>query len=161
MAYRHPIHFKLAALVLLVIGIQGCASSRRADRVDNLPSGWPVSRKAAVVSSNFGAPRGGSGHQGIDLAAPEGSAVKTTADGKVIEAERSKRYGRTVLIDHGRGWQTRYAHLKRIKVDRGERVKRGENIGTVGRSGNATGFHLHYEVLRHGAPVDPWPYLDR
>jgi len=64
-----------------------------------------------------------------------------------------------VVVDHGGGWQTRYAHLKRIKVKEGKKVDRGDVIGTVGKSGNATGNHLHYEVLRHGHPVNPRPYL--
>jgi len=66
-----------------------------------------------------------------------------------------------VVVDHGDGWQTRYAHLKRIKVDRGRKLKSGDVIGTVGKSGNATGFHLHYEILKNGTPVDPRSFLRR
>ncbi len=64
-----------------------------------------------------------------------------------------------MVVAHGGGWQTRYAHLKRIKVKEGKKIDRGDVIGTVGKSGNATGNHLHYEVRRHGNPVDPRPYL--
>jgi murein DD-endopeptidase MepM/ murein hydrolase activator NlpD len=138
--------------------LQGCASSRsRAEVV--VPSGWPVDPEVAVVSSPFGARRHGSWHTGLDLRAPKGTPVWATADGTVVVAEREGAYGRTVVVDHGSGYTTRYAHLRRIKVERGERVQRGEVLGTVGESGNADGVHLHYEVLRDGRPVDPRPYL--
>jgi murein DD-endopeptidase MepM/ murein hydrolase activator NlpD len=85
--------------------------------------------------------------------------VRATADGKVVVAEREGAYGRTVVIDHGNGYRTRFAHLKKIAVHDGERVKAGEIIGRVGKSGNASGFHLHYEITRDGTPVDPWPFM--
>jgi murein DD-endopeptidase MepM/ murein hydrolase activator NlpD len=85
--------------------------------------------------------------------------VWATADGKVVVAERDGAYGRTVVIDHGNGFSTRYAHLRRIKVARGDRVRWGDTVGTVGKSGRASGSHLHYEVRRNGAPLDPRPYL--
>jgi murein DD-endopeptidase MepM/ murein hydrolase activator NlpD len=118
-----------------------------------------VDQRVAVVSSVFGARRGGSWHQGLDLSAPKGTPVWATADGVVVEAGRKGAYGRMVLIEHGNGYRTRYAHLKHIKVGRGARVARGDTIGTVGASGNATGSHLHYEVLLDGRPVDPRPFL--
>jgi murein DD-endopeptidase MepM/ murein hydrolase activator NlpD len=146
-----------AAVVVLVL--QGCASGRRAAEVENVPSGWAVPRASAVVTSEFGAPRGKSRHEGIDLSAPAGTPVNATADGVVGFAGRSGDFGRLVIIDHGAGWQTRYAHLKRIKAKKGKKVTRGDVIGTVGKSGNATGNHLHYEVRRDGRAVDPRPYL--
>lgn len=152
-----------AGLVWLILGatalagLPGCSSTPRRERATVVPSGWPVA--GAEISSPFGTRRGHGFHQGVDLSAPAGSRVIATGDGVVVFAGRSSGYGRTVLIDHGRGWRTRYAHLKRIRVSTGERVARGEVIGTVGRSGRASGPHLHYEVLRDGAPVDPRPYL--
>jgi len=83
-----------------------------------------------------------------------------TAAGRVIFAGRSGAYGRMVVIDHGNGFETRYAHLASTTVRKGERVRRGELIGRVGKSGNATGYHLHYEVRQNGRPVDPWPFMD-
>lgn len=145
-------------MTLLVVGLSGCASGPRGEAV-SVPSGWPVDPRVARVASDFGDRRGGSWHQGIDLSAPKGTPVWATADGKVVVAERDGAYGRTVVIDHGNGFSTRYAHLKRIKVARGERVRRGDTVGTVGASGRASGSHLHYEVLRGGTPVDPRPYL--
>ena len=115
--------------------------------------------RVASVSSSFGARRSGSWHQGIDLSAPKGSPVRATAAGKVVVAERSGDYGQTVVIDHGNGIRTRYAHLKKIAVEQGERVAAGEVIGKVGKSGNASGFHLHYEVVVDGTPVDPRPSM--
>jgi murein DD-endopeptidase MepM/ murein hydrolase activator NlpD len=147
---------RVVAVVLLLVG---CASSGGPDRGARVPSGWPVERSLATVSSGYGARRGGGFHQGIDLVAPRGTPVTATADGVVVGAGREKRYGKVVMIDHADGWQTRYAHLKRIKVKEGTRVRRGDVVGSVGRSGNASGDHLHYEVRRHGTPVDPRPTL--
>lgn len=112
------------------------------------------------MTAEFGVPRGGSHHQGIDLAALAGTPVWATADGTVVAAGKDGSYGKTVLIDHGGGFRTRYAHLKKIEVKKGKRVERGDTIGRVGKSGNASGAHLHYEVLRNGVPVDPRLYLD-
>jgi murein DD-endopeptidase MepM/ murein hydrolase activator NlpD len=148
-----------AVAVLAAGGLTACASST-ATRQDTIPTDWPVNPKQASVSAAFG-PRGnGSWHQGIDLSAPKGTPVRATADGRVVVAERKGAWGRMVLIDHGNGYETRFAHLKRIKVERGEKVRRGEVVGTVGESGNATGPHLHYEVLISGTPVDPRPFMD-
>ena len=149
----------VAGAGMLLLAFQGCASARRVEAPEAVPHGWPVSRDVAVITSVFGAPRGRSHHQGIDLAAPAGTKVVATAEGRVSFAGRSGDFGRMVVIDHGDGWQTAYAHLKRIKVGKGDRVKRGTVVGTVGKSGNATGNHLHYEVRRNGTPVDPRPYL--
>jgi murein DD-endopeptidase MepM/ murein hydrolase activator NlpD len=144
----------------LAMGLSGCASSSKSDRGSNIPTGWPVDPGVASVSSPFGARRSGAWHQGIDLSAPKGTPVRATAAGRVVVAERSGDYGRTVVIDHGDGLRTRYAHLRRIAVEQGERVKTGEVIGEVGKSGNASGPHVHYEVVRNGTPVDPWPFMD-
>lgn len=145
---------------LLAATLIGCASPHPSRPSSTVPSGWPLERSKAVVTAGFGASRGGSRHQGIDLAAPKGTPVRATADGRVIVAEKEKRYGRTVVIDHGNGFRTRYAHLKAIETRRGKTVRRGDLIGRVGSSGNASGPHLHYEVIRNGAPVDPGAYLE-
>jgi len=113
------------------------------------------------VTSSFAEARGARRHQGLDLAAAKGTPVRATADGVVTVAGRSGDWGRLVVIEHGGGWETRYAHLSHIRVERGERVARGQEIGTVGRSGNATGDHLHYEVRHADQPLDPWPTLRR
>ena len=86
--------------------------------------------------------------------------MRTTADGTVVAAGKDGRYGKTVVVDHGAGFRTRYAHLKKIETKKGKRVKRGDQIGRVGKSGNASGAHLHYEVLKNGTPVNPRAYLE-
>lgn len=149
----------LILIWLLAVVFQGCASSRPGDQTRVVPSGWPVARDLAVITSSFGAPRSGSRHEGIDLSAPAGTQVRATADGVVNFAGRSGDFGRLVVIDHGDGWQTRYAHLKKIIVKKGKSVARGTVLGKVGKSGNATGYHLHYEIRRHGKAVDPRPML--
>ena len=136
----------------------GCASAEPAQRPFPVPSGRPVAH--AIVTAEFGVARGGGVHQGIDLAAPKGSPVWATADGEVVFAGRGGRYGRTVVVDHGNGYRTRYAHLKKIETKQGKQVRRGDVVGRVGASGRASGSHLHYEVIRNGVPVDPRPYLD-
>jgi murein DD-endopeptidase MepM/ murein hydrolase activator NlpD len=146
--------------VAVALIVQACASGRSGGTDGEIPSGWPVDRSEVVVTAEFGALRGGSRHQGIDLAAPAGTPVKVSADGVVVFAGKDGRYGKTVLVDHGGGYRTRYAHLKGIDTKRGKKVKRGDRIGRVGKSGNASGTHLHYEVLRNGVAVNPRPYLD-
>jgi murein DD-endopeptidase MepM/ murein hydrolase activator NlpD len=96
-------------------------------------------------------------HLGIDYAAPYGTPVRAAGDGSISSAERRGGYGNIVEIQHPNGYSTRYAHLSRFApgLGRGAAVRQGEIIGFVGATGLATGPHLHYEVRRHGRPVDP------
>ena len=95
-------------------------------------------------------------HMGIDLAGRVGLKVFATGDGVVIAAESSKKgYGKEVIISHGFGYLSRYAHLHKISVKRGQKVKRGQLIGNLGSTGRSTGPHLHYEVLHQDKPVNP------
>lgn len=98
-------------------------------------------------------------HLAVDLSTAPGQPVVATADGIVLQAERSGRLGNAVMIAHGFGYATRYAHLSRSKVEAGARVNRGDVIGYVGNTGRATGFHLHYEVRLDGKPVNPMIYI--
>ncbi len=98
-------------------------------------------------------------HYGMDFTGPLGTDIYATGDGKVIRAEYNPHgYGNEVVIDHGFGYKTVYAHLKEISVNEGQKVKRGEVIGTLGNTGRSTGPHLHYEVRRHNRPVNPIKY---
>jgi murein DD-endopeptidase MepM/ murein hydrolase activator NlpD len=99
-------------------------------------------------------------HEGMDFTAPVGTEVYATGDGVVIDVRSSYRqgYGKRVLIDHGYGYITRYAHLDEFNVVRGQRVKRGDVIGFVGNTGLSTAPHLHYEVEKDGEKVNPVHY---
>ena len=94
-------------------------------------------------------------HNGVDIAAPSGTPITAAAAGRVIFAGRKFGFGNTVEIDHGNGVITRYAHARTIKVRGGARVEPGTTIATVGRTGLASGPHLHFEVLLNGTSVDP------
>jgi len=99
-------------------------------------------------------------HQGVDYTVPEGSRVFATADGTVIEAtERSASTGKTIIIDHGNGYQTEYRHLSRIDVKKGQKVRRGDIIGLSGNTGLSFAPHLHYEIQYKGMRVDPIHYF--
>ena len=113
---------------------------------------WPL--REFEVSSPFGNRRGRM-HRGIDLRAPRGTPIHAAADGRVKFAGHKNGYGQTIVIDHGEGIETAYAHNERNLVVKGQRVTQGEVIGRVGRSGRTTGYHLHFEYRRHGQALDP------
>jgi murein DD-endopeptidase MepM/ murein hydrolase activator NlpD len=126
-----------------------------------LPSLWPVD---GVLRSSFGGrsdPFSGEGtfHTGVDLEAATGTPVHVTADGVVISAGWSGAYGKLVVVDHGNGIQTYYAHLSEFRVIPGEEVQRGQVIALSGGTGRVTGPHMHYEVRLRGTPVNPYKYL--
>ena len=100
-------------------------------------------------------------HAGIDIAAANGTAVKTAAPGEVIYNGWLRGYGRVVVVDHGRGFSTLYAHLSASLVKEGQVVRDGATIARVGKTGNVTGYHLHFEVRHYGTPVNPIKYLKR
>lgn len=99
-------------------------------------------------------------HEGVDFSAPLGTEIYATGDGVVVEVKSSRRhYGNTVIIDHGYGYQTIYAHIHKFNVRKGERVKRGEVIAYVGNTGKSTAPHLHYEVRKNNKAVNPIHYF--
>ena len=100
-------------------------------------------------------------HKGLDFTAPQGSPVYATGDGTIDEAHFSDSYGQVVYIDHGFGFETRYAHLTEFIVKKGERVKRGQIIGYVGNTGLSYSTHLHYEVLFKGHQINPINFFQR
>jgi murein DD-endopeptidase MepM/ murein hydrolase activator NlpD len=126
------------------------------------PSLWPVQ---GIIMGSFGKrsdPFSGEGafHKGVDISVPTGTAVHVAADGMVIQAEMvTGGYGRLVVVDHGGGIQTYYAHLSRIYVRGGQEVRRGDLVGAVGSTGRVTAPHLHYEVRVGGTPMNPRRYL--
>ena len=100
-------------------------------------------------------------HSGIDIAAPNGTPVKAPAAGEVIYDGWLRGYGRVVVLNHGQGYSTLYAHLSASLVKEGQEVKAGTVIARVGRTGNVTGYHLHFEVRIYGTPANPIKYLKK
>lgn len=94
-------------------------------------------------------------HYGIDFTAPTGTPIYASGGGKVIRSEYSRTYGNVVEIDHGYGYTSIYAHMSKVLVKKGDKVKRGEEIGKVGNTGRSTAPHCHYEVHHKGKPVNP------
>ena len=128
------------------------------------PSGWPV--EGGWISSGFGVradPFNGhqSYHEGVDIASNMGSPVQAMGDGVVSHSGEKAGYGLLVEVTHESGLVTRYAHSSAVLVRVGDRVKKGQPIALVGSSGRSTGPHLHFEVVRNGASVDPMRYLQQ
>ncbi len=128
-----------------------------------VPSLWPVNGR---LLSHFGRrddPFSGlqAFHAGVDISASLGTPVRATADGIVEKAEWGGAYGRLIVIDHGGGRSTFYAHLSRIDVIAGQDVRMGQVIGGTGATGRVTSPHLHYEVREGGGPINPYHFLSR
>lgn len=98
-------------------------------------------------------------HDGIDISAPRGTPIYASANGVVQYARINGAYGKMVMLDHKYGYQTRYGHMSKILVRKGQKVKRGDKIGEVGNSGISTGPHVHYEVRFNGKAINPRPYF--
>ncbi|MBR7147545.1 MAG: M23 family metallopeptidase, partial [Firmicutes bacterium] len=112
------------------------------------------------VSDHYGASRGNRRHVGVDLRNPKGTPIYAAADGLVTFSGYKSSFGNLVIIDHGNGMTTKYAHCDTMTVSVGDTVSKGQKIATVGRTGNATGYILHYEVLINGKNQNPINYLD-
>ncbi|MBR2298960.1 MAG: M23 family metallopeptidase [Alphaproteobacteria bacterium] len=128
----------------------------------SVPIGKPVWKYS--VSSPFGRrsdpfKKKSATHKGVDLASNKGNIVKVMANGKVVRNEWVNGYGNFVEIDHGNGFRTKYAHLNKSYVVKGQEVKQGDEIAEVGSTGRSTGPHLHYEVLYNGVNVDPMAFI--
>jgi murein DD-endopeptidase MepM/ murein hydrolase activator NlpD len=140
----------------------------KSERMAAMPAILPIEKNKCKVVSGFGYRyhpilHYRRLHSGIDMTAPKGTPIYATGDGVVRIAGRSSEgysgYGIVALVDHGYGFQTLYAHMQSVKVRVGQKVKRGEQIGTVGSSGMSSGNHLHYEVIQNGKKVDPVYYF--
>ncbi|WP_044889068.1 peptidoglycan DD-metalloendopeptidase family protein [Myxococcus hansupus] len=116
---------------------------------------WPLK---GVLYGRFGK-KGKEPHDGIDLAAPSGTPVKTAQEGTVLYAGEQRGYGNIVIVEHANRLITLYAHNKDLRVRTGQKVRREQVIATVGESGRTSGPHLHFEVRLDGRPVDPLEYL--
>jgi murein DD-endopeptidase MepM/ murein hydrolase activator NlpD len=140
--------------------------SEQHSRAEQMPSINPI--LGAHVVQNFGLRMDPfldkiASHEGVDIPMPQGTKVLATAAGVIKVAKTIytpyKSYGMEVVVDHGFGFETRYAHLSKILVSPGQRVKRWQPIGEVGETGRATGPHLHYEVMRSGRPENPMNHM--
>jgi murein DD-endopeptidase MepM/ murein hydrolase activator NlpD len=132
-------------------------------QIHGTPTLWPVH---GIIRSAFGGRSDpftseGAFHTGVDLAVVKGTPVHVTADGVVTTASWHTGYGRLVVVDHGNGFQTYYAHLSQFLVVPGEEVRLGQVIALSGSSGRSTGPHVHYEVRLHGTPVNPYKYMEK
>jgi len=128
-----------------------------ASRGSNSSTGiaWPL---RGPINSPYGS-RWGSFHTGLDIGGSTGTTYSAAASGTVVEAGWGGGYGNMILIDHGHGVSTRYAHSSKLLVSVGQQVKQGQSIGLVGSTGNTTGPHLHFEVIINGSTVNPSSYL--
>ena len=125
--------------------------------IASIPSEWP---SKGWISSGFGRRRSpwtgeSEFHTGVDIASRHGTPVNAPGDGVVKFRGRYNGNGRTIIMDHGQGITTRYGHLSKIDVKKGERIKKNQKIGNVGNTGRSTNPHLHYEIRVNGIPINP------
>ncbi len=146
-----------------VIGL----AKNKEQMIQSVPAIQPISVKDLGRVSNYFGPRNDPFtnerrfHHGIDFVGPKGAPVYATGKGKVTRAEYSFfGYGNFVEVDHGFGYKTRYAHLNKVTVSKGDYVSRGQTVGTLGNSGRSTGPHLHYEVILRNKTVNPINYFN-
>ena len=137
-------------------------AKNKADMLAALPAIQPVANKnLSRIASGYGYRihpiyKTRRLHTGMDFSAKKGTPIYATGDGKVSKLRRSRRgYGNHVIIDHGYGYKTLYAHMKKYIVQKGQKVKRGEVIGYVGNTGTSVAPHLHYEVIKDGKKINP------
>ncbi len=154
------------SIFLLQIALAGCSSSQKiADdsaettrvpaHANVLSMIWPLSHIVEKRLSQ-GFRLGRRPHTGIDLSAPRGTPIYASHEGYVIYAGNGYNgYGKLIIVEQSDTWATFYSHCDRITVREGDYVQQGEKIGTVGRTGRATGAHLHFEVRRNQVPIDP------
>jgi len=133
------------------------------DDKNHIPSGWPL--ESRIVSTEFN-PTGdrsisdGRKHEGMDISTrSQIIPIHAAASGTVVTANYHRQYGYQVIIDHGNGYTTLYAHCNELLVEAGDEVKKGDTIATTGSSGWSTGIHLHYEVMLNGVHQNPRDYL--
>lgn len=131
-----------------------------------IPAIWPLDRNRIRNIGAFGNRvhpifKTVKRHTGVDFSGEMNTPIYATADGVVIKSTVESGYGKSVVIDHGYGYQTRYAHLNKSLVKVGQQVKRGEKIALMGNTGRSTGTHLHYEVIYRGVHVNPLSYVSR
>lgn len=140
-------------------------AKNKADMLASIPAIQPIANKdLGRVASGYGYRihpiyKTRKLHTGMDFTAPQGTPIYATGDGKIAKVRRSRiGYGNHVIVDHGYGYQTLYAHMTKYIVYRGQKVKRGEIIGYVGSTGTSVAPHLHYEVIKNKRKINPVNY---
>jgi murein DD-endopeptidase MepM/ murein hydrolase activator NlpD len=147
------------APVVTVAARSGSTVLSSGSRIASAPAfSWPL---RGTITSRYGVLRSSGYHLGLDIAAPTGTPIKAAAAGVVTCAARLGGYGLMVTIDHGGGWSTLYGHASSLLVTQGQEVARGQEIARVGMTGNATGPHVHFEVIYNGKKLNPQTYLPR
>lgn len=157
-------------MALVVGALAGCAptgaasgtltpAGRLAERLSGMIWPLPIER-SFLMTSPFGW-RGRRHHDGVDIDGDTGDPIHAAAPGRIRFSGRQRGYGQTIIIDHGNGVSTLYAHASTRYVRVGDAVSRGQPIGAVGATGNATGSHLHFEIRWAGRALDPVPLLPR
>ena len=126
---------------------------------DGRPTSWPLTERGFVTQTVMEA--GGGQHSGVDIAVPTDAYVRAAGPGTVVDVGEDRVYGRFVLLDHGAGYRSLYAHASTTFVARGQRVRRDEIIALTGSTGRSTAPHLHFEILMNGDPVDPLTLIDQ
>jgi murein DD-endopeptidase MepM/ murein hydrolase activator NlpD len=136
------------------------SAGHRIERHPSKPSIWPIEGRLMSAFGHREDPFSGEQafHAGVDISAAYGSPVHATADGIVVWSDWDSGYGRLVVVDHGGGVQTYYAHLSKSLVHLGQEVRRTDTVGLVGATGRVTAPHLHYEVRQSGSPVNPYTF---
>ncbi|GAB4160313.1 MAG: M23 family metallopeptidase [Cyanobacteria bacterium J069] len=135
-------------------------------REEARPHGMPLKGQGVAISSEFGLRRNPFGggyelHQGLDFTAAYGTPIYATAPGRVVTAGWSQGgYGYHVIVDHGYGYRTLYAHMTKVEVTEGTKIERDRLVGYLGSTGRSSGPHLHYGVYYNGQPIDPKDHLD-
>lgn len=142
--------------VMVVGGASSKKNNNNSTVAKNAGFIFPLPKGSWRYSAGYG---DGRGHKGVDLSAPAGTSIYAVKAGRVVKAGWYTTYGYCVIIDHGNGLSTLYGHASALCVKVGDRVKAGDVIATVGRTGNATGYHLHFEVKSGSRNLNPAPYI--
>ncbi len=136
-------------------------AAKALDLLANLPLGTPI---GTSITSPFGSRRDPINgrrafHEGVDFKAKRGDKVQATGNGRVVSSGYSPDYGENIIVSHGNGYETVFAHLSKRLVQVGDSVTPGDTVGLAGNSGRSTGTHLHYEIRYQGAPINPMDYM--
>jgi murein DD-endopeptidase MepM/ murein hydrolase activator NlpD len=150
---------RIKRLALHVLNMEHLRDMARAQLVAAIPSIDPVDGAPVISCFCYRTYPDVEFHEGVDLGADYGDAVRASAAGTVVANGYDGAYGIKIDIDHGNGYHTWYAHLSSASVEVGQHVYKGQNIGAVGATGFATGPHLHYQLMYQGQPIDPAPFL--